>query len=113
MDEHAFHLMLTKRMASKCTNKRGVLPVHVKEKAITMAHICTTQVKREIGVADTLTIGDHEYVYARGVLQHVKSVVELEYPFKATHSTTSMGFDARPPHGTSSPFHWHSQDSVK
>ena len=47
-----------------------------------MAHVCGGQLKKELAVGGTFTLKPTERPYFHAVFQHVRSIVDLEYPFQ-------------------------------
>ena len=49
---------------------------------LTIAHVCDVQLQNELSVGNTFILRTHEVPYSRAVVQHVRSIVDLECPFK-------------------------------
>ena len=82
VEEHGFYLMLLRCIASRVTSSPERFTVKIHEKALTMAHFCGGQLKKELAVGGTFTLKPTELPYFHAVLQHVRSIVDLECPFK-------------------------------
>ena len=81
-EEHGFYLMLLKCLASRVMLNPNALTEKIREKSLTMAHVCDVQLRKELQVGNTFTLKTHEQPYFLAVVQHVRSTVDLEHPFK-------------------------------
>ena len=76
--------MLMKCLASRVMLNPNAFTGKIREKAVTVAHVCGAQLRKELQAASTFALKVVELPYFHVVVQHVGSIVNLEYPFKAT-----------------------------
>ena len=82
LEEHGFYLMLLKCMATRVMGSPERFAPQIAQKTLTMAHVCGGQLKKELAVGGTFTLKPAELPYFHDVLLHVRSIVDLEYPFQ-------------------------------
>ena len=82
LEEHGFYLKLLKCIASRIMISPDRFTGKIVQKVFTMAHVCKGQLKKELAVGGTFTLKPTEFPYFHAVLQHVRSISDLEYLFK-------------------------------
>ena len=77
LEEHGFFLMLLKCLASRVMLSPNVFTVKICEKG-TCNGVCGAHLRKELAVGRKT----HELPYFHVVVQHARSIVDLECPFK-------------------------------